>query len=86
VRESRARGDGDEAFAAWRRPHVPQFRQGHIFWARARALLLEHAPEVVEQLRHDGVEEVNLFTLLAPPEVHRPEDDAFTSPPRRRAS
>jgi 2-polyprenyl-6-methoxyphenol hydroxylase-like FAD-dependent oxidoreductase len=58
---------------------VPQFRQGHLFTARARTLLLEHAPEVVEFLEHDGIEAVNFFKLLAPPELHEPEDEAFTS-------
>jgi 2-polyprenyl-6-methoxyphenol hydroxylase-like FAD-dependent oxidoreductase len=72
-------GDGDTAFARWDRRHVPQFRQGHIFTARARTVLLERAPEVVERLVGDGIEEVNLFKLLAPPELHRPEDDAFTA-------
>jgi 2-polyprenyl-6-methoxyphenol hydroxylase-like FAD-dependent oxidoreductase len=72
-------GSADEAFTHWDRRHVPQFRQGHIFTARARALLLEHAPEVVEFLVSDGIEEVNLFKLIAPPELHEPEDDAFTN-------
>jgi 2-polyprenyl-6-methoxyphenol hydroxylase-like FAD-dependent oxidoreductase len=72
-------GDGDAAFGDWDRRHVPQFRQGHVFMARARTLLLEHAPDVVDRLLRDGVEEVNFFKLLAPPELHRPEDDDFTS-------
>jgi 2-polyprenyl-6-methoxyphenol hydroxylase-like FAD-dependent oxidoreductase len=72
-------GSADEAFTHWDRRHVPQFRQGHIFTARARALLLEHAPEVVEFLVSDGIEEVNLFKLVAPPELHEPEDDDFTN-------
>jgi 2-polyprenyl-6-methoxyphenol hydroxylase-like FAD-dependent oxidoreductase len=72
-------GDGDTAFADWDRRRVPQFRQGHIFMARARTLLLEHAPDVVDRLLQDGVKEVNFFKLLAPPELHRPEDEDFTS-------
>jgi 2-polyprenyl-6-methoxyphenol hydroxylase-like FAD-dependent oxidoreductase len=71
-------GDGDTAFCDWDRRHVPQFRQGHVFMARARTLLLEHAPDVVDRLLRDGVEEVNFFKLLAPPELHRPEDDDLT--------
>jgi 2-polyprenyl-6-methoxyphenol hydroxylase-like FAD-dependent oxidoreductase len=69
--------DGDEAFGSWDRRQVPQFRQGHIFQARARNLLLRHAPEVVESLTVDGIETVNFFKLLAPPELLRPEDDDF---------
>ena len=72
-------GDGDTAFDDWDRRRVPQFRQGHIFMARARTLLLEHAPDVVDRLLEDGVEQVNFFKMFAPPELHRPEDDDFTS-------
>jgi 2-polyprenyl-6-methoxyphenol hydroxylase-like FAD-dependent oxidoreductase len=69
--------DGDEAFRSWDRRQVPQFRQGHIFQARARNLLLQHAPEVVDWLGVDGIETVNLFKMLAPPELWLPEDDDF---------
>jgi 2-polyprenyl-6-methoxyphenol hydroxylase-like FAD-dependent oxidoreductase len=69
--------DGDEAFRSWDRRQVPQFRQGHIFQARARNLLLQHAPEVVDRLGVDGIETVNLFKMLAPPDLWLPEDDDF---------
>lgn len=69
--------DGDAAFVEWERPHVPQWRQPHGFSARARNLLLANIPEVVDRLRDDGVDEINLFTMMAPPEMHRPEDDQY---------
>jgi len=76
--------DGDKAFQEWDRPHVPQFRQAHAFSARSRNLLARHAPAVLDRLRDDGIEEVNFFKLLAPPELHRPEDDEFTGLLSRR--
>jgi 2-polyprenyl-6-methoxyphenol hydroxylase-like FAD-dependent oxidoreductase len=76
--------DGDEAFQSWDRRHVPQFRQGHIFQARARNVLHQHAAEVVEWLANDGIETVNFFKLLAPPELWTPADDDFDSLLTRR--
>jgi 2-polyprenyl-6-methoxyphenol hydroxylase-like FAD-dependent oxidoreductase len=76
--------DGDKAFEEWDRPHVPQFRHAHAFSARSRNLLARHAPAVLDRLRDDGIEEVNFFKLLAPPELHRPEDDEFTGLLSRR--
>ncbi len=70
--------DGDEAFLVWDRRNVPQFRQPHAFSARSRNLLLEHIPEVVDWLRADGIPEINLFKMLAPPELWSDEDDAYT--------
>jgi 2-polyprenyl-6-methoxyphenol hydroxylase-like FAD-dependent oxidoreductase len=69
---------GDDAFASWSRPGVPQFRQPHAFTARSRTLLLEHIPEVVDLLRADGIEELNLFKALAPPDLWEAGDDDFT--------
>lgn len=70
---------GDQAFLEWRRPGVTQFRQSHGFSSRSRNLLLEHAPEVVESLLADGVEEMNFFKMLAPPELWTEEDEAYGS-------
>ena len=70
--------DGDEAFVAWKRPGVPQFLQPHQFSARSRTLLLQRIPEAVDWLRADGIEELNLFKALAPPELWQDGDDAFT--------
>jgi 2-polyprenyl-6-methoxyphenol hydroxylase-like FAD-dependent oxidoreductase len=77
-------GDGDSAFVTWERRSVPQFRQPHAFTARARNLLLEHAPDVVDRLRADGIEESNVFKMLTPPELWQPDDDAFTGLMTRR--
>jgi 2-polyprenyl-6-methoxyphenol hydroxylase-like FAD-dependent oxidoreductase len=76
--------DGDAAFVEWERRGVPQFRQVHGFTARARNLLLEHAPDVVDRLRADGIEETNVFKMLAPPEAWLPEDELFTGFTTRR--
>lgn len=70
--------DGDAAFTEWDRRYVPQFRQPHAFAARSRNLLLEYVPEVVERLVTDGIEEVNLFKLLAPSEMWSDTDDEYT--------
>jgi 2-polyprenyl-6-methoxyphenol hydroxylase-like FAD-dependent oxidoreductase len=75
---------GDVAFDVWDRRSVPQFRQAHGFSARARTLLVKYAPGVLDRLRDDGIDEANFFKLLAPPEIHRPEDDAFTGLMTRR--
>src|SRR5262245_43455059 len=40
----------EEAFAAWERPGVPQFRHSHAFLARLRLLLLAHFPDVLDRL------------------------------------
>lgn len=71
-------GSADDAFVSWDRPGVPQFRQPHGFSARARTLLLEHIPEVVDRLLADGIPELNFFKELAPPELWEEGDDAFT--------
>lgn len=71
--------DGDAAFVEWERRHVPQWRQPHGFSSRTRNLLLANIPEVVERLRNDGVDEINLFTMMAPPEMHKPEDDEYAA-------
>jgi 2-polyprenyl-6-methoxyphenol hydroxylase-like FAD-dependent oxidoreductase len=75
---------GDAAFEQWDRRSVPQFRQAHGFSARSRTLLLKYAPGVVERLADDGIVEANAFKLVAPPEIHEPEDDAFTGFQTRR--
>jgi 2-polyprenyl-6-methoxyphenol hydroxylase-like FAD-dependent oxidoreductase len=75
---------GDAAFELWNRRSVPQFRQAHGFSARSRTLLLEHAPGVVERLAVDGITDANPFKMVAPPEAHEPDDDAFTGFMTRR--
>ncbi|ROO86693.1 2-polyprenyl-6-methoxyphenol hydroxylase-like FAD-dependent oxidoreductase [Actinocorallia herbida] len=70
--------DGDEAFTHWARPSVPQWRLVHNLSARVRELLLAEAPDVLDLLRADGIEEVNPIEALLPPELRRPEDAALT--------
>jgi len=50
----------DDAFAAWERPGVPQFRHSHAFLARLRQVLLAHLPDVLDRLRAVGVREFGL--------------------------
>jgi 2-polyprenyl-6-methoxyphenol hydroxylase-like FAD-dependent oxidoreductase len=76
--------DGDEAFVAWNRRNVPQFRQPHGFSARSRNLLLEHAPDVVDRLAADGIETTNIFKMLAPQEMWTADDDRFDGLMTRR--
>jgi 2-polyprenyl-6-methoxyphenol hydroxylase-like FAD-dependent oxidoreductase len=75
---------GDAAFELWTRRSVPQFRQAHGFSARSRSLLLKYAPGVVERLAVDGITDANAFKMVAPPEIHEPDDEAFTGFMTRR--
>ncbi|GAA3083724.1 FAD-dependent oxidoreductase [Streptosporangium carneum] len=75
-----------DPFLAWRRRGVPQFRLPHGFSARARSLLAAHAPDVLERLKADGIEEINVFKQLVAPELWRPSDDEFTVVWARRSA
>ncbi|MDM4718182.1 FAD-binding protein [Micromonospora sp. WMMA1363] len=74
-----------DPFLHWSRRGVPQFRLPHGFSARARNLLLRHAPDVLARLRATGVEEMNLFKRLVPEDQWVPADDTFTNVWARRA-
>jgi flavin-dependent dehydrogenase len=50
-------GGPDADFEAWRRPGVPQARQSHALLARARRVLVDEVPDVVETLLDRGVHE-----------------------------
>ncbi|HET7487903.1 MAG TPA: FAD-dependent oxidoreductase [Acidimicrobiales bacterium] len=50
----------EEAWAAWRRPGVAQFRQIHLFNARGRAVLRERLPAVLDAVRAAGAGEILL--------------------------
>ncbi len=50
-------GDAEADFAAWRRPGAPQARQSHALLARARRVLLDEVPDVLESLLARGVHE-----------------------------
>jgi 2-polyprenyl-6-methoxyphenol hydroxylase-like FAD-dependent oxidoreductase len=47
----------DADFGDWRRPGVPQARQSHALLARARRVLVDEVPDVVEHLLERGVHE-----------------------------
>ncbi|GLW06787.1 FAD-binding monooxygenase [Microtetraspora sp. NBRC 13810] len=79
-------GGGQDPFLAWKRRGVPQFRLPHGFSARARSLLAAHAPDVLERLRADGIEEINVFKQLISPELWQPADDEFTVVWARRSA
>jgi 2-polyprenyl-6-methoxyphenol hydroxylase-like FAD-dependent oxidoreductase len=49
--------DADADFEDWRRPGVPQARQSHALLARARRVLVDEAPDVVQGLLDRGVHE-----------------------------
>ena len=56
----------EDAFAAWERRGVPQFRHSHAFLARLRVVLLAHLPDVLDRLRAAGVREFGLDELTPP--------------------
>ncbi|MGE3328760.1 MAG: NAD(P)/FAD-dependent oxidoreductase [Acidimicrobiia bacterium] len=70
--------DGDQAFQAWARPTVPQWLLPHNFSSRSRKLLLERAPDVLDRLKADSIEEFNALHAWLDPSQHRPDDDQFT--------
>jgi 2-polyprenyl-6-methoxyphenol hydroxylase-like FAD-dependent oxidoreductase len=88
-RDSRAHvADPEEAFAAWERPGVPQFRHSHAFLARLRLILLAHMPDVLDRLRAAGVKEIRLDEMV-PPGMRwtpRPDDDDVVLLACRRAT
>lgn len=79
-------GPGVDPFLVWKRRGVPQFRLPHGFSARTRNLLAEHAPEVLDRLRADGIGVINLFKRLIPEELLEPSDDDFANLWARRAA
>ncbi|WP_018500498.1 FAD-dependent oxidoreductase [Parafrankia discariae] len=77
-------GDGDEAFQAWERRSVPQWRFAHSFSARSRNLLETRAPQVMTRLRADGIELFNALSSFLPETAQRPEDAELTAILSRR--
>jgi 2-polyprenyl-6-methoxyphenol hydroxylase-like FAD-dependent oxidoreductase len=65
----------EDAFAAWERPGVPQFRHSHAFLARLRVVLLAHLPDVLDRLRASGVREFGLDEVTPPGVVLSPRAD-----------
>jgi 2-polyprenyl-6-methoxyphenol hydroxylase-like FAD-dependent oxidoreductase len=50
-------GSADDDAARWRRPGAPQSHQSHVLLGRARRVLAEEAPDVLDALRARGVED-----------------------------
>ena len=81
--------DAEEAFSERGRRGAPQTRHSHAFLARARHLLSERAPDVLDALTAAGVNEMR-FTDDLPPEmegfVPEPEDDELVALACRRTT
>jgi len=65
----------EDAFAAWERRGVPQFRHSHAFLARLRVVLLAHLPDVLDRLRAAGVRELGLDEVTPPGVTLAPRAD-----------
>lgn len=78
----------EDAFRAWERAGVPQFRHSHAFLARLRLILLAHMPEVLERLRAAGVREIQLAETVPPgmPLTPRADDEDVVLLACRRAT
>jgi 2-polyprenyl-6-methoxyphenol hydroxylase-like FAD-dependent oxidoreductase len=55
-----------DAFEAWQRPGVPQFRHAHMFLARLQTLVRDHHPELHAELLAAGLELSRLEEMLPP--------------------
>src|SRR6478609_1074112 len=51
-------GAPDDDVDSWRHPGVPQARQSHALLGRARRVLIDEAPDVLDALRARGIHEV----------------------------
>src|SRR4029077_15161091 len=67
--------DPEDAFTAWERPGVAQFRHSHAFLARLRVVLLAYFPDVLDRLRTSGVREIGLEEVSPPAVVLAPRAD-----------
>src|SRR5256712_11483627 len=65
----------EDAFTAWERRGVPQFRHSHAFLARLRVVLLAHLPDVLDRLRAVGVREFGLDEVTPPGVTLAPRAD-----------
>ncbi|MDO9174339.1 MAG: FAD-dependent oxidoreductase [Actinomycetota bacterium] len=68
----------DEAFDGWDRRGAPHARQSHALLARLRRILLDRAPDVLDELLAQGATEISVERIL-PPDIEdrepRPGDD-----------
>ena len=65
----------EDAFSAWERPGVPQFRHSHAFLARLRVVLLAHFPDVLDRLRASSVREFGIGEVTPPGIALAPRPD-----------
>jgi 2-polyprenyl-6-methoxyphenol hydroxylase-like FAD-dependent oxidoreductase len=80
-------GSPEEAWDAWERRGVAQFRQPHYLHSAARRILDAHLPEVTETLRRAGGVAFDLCALMPPSiadRAPRPGDDRFVTVTGRR--
>ncbi len=75
-------GEADGLFEHWERPGVAHFRQPHNFLALGRQVLLQEAPDVIDDVLRLGAVENRQSELL--PGKAQPQDDAFVSLCARR--
>jgi 2-polyprenyl-6-methoxyphenol hydroxylase-like FAD-dependent oxidoreductase len=79
----------DAAWSAWRRPGVPQFRQPHNFYPRARQVLEAELPHLLPRLAAAGCGSRNLVAAPPPTIVDRalrPGDEVFETFTARRTT
>jgi 2-polyprenyl-6-methoxyphenol hydroxylase-like FAD-dependent oxidoreductase len=80
-------GSADEAWRAWERRGVAQFRQPHYLQPAARLILEAHLPELKDALLRAGCVEFDVLALM-PPSIEdrapRPADERFKSVTGRR--
>jgi 2-polyprenyl-6-methoxyphenol hydroxylase-like FAD-dependent oxidoreductase len=80
-------GSPEEAWSAWDRGGVAQFRQPHFLHPSGRRILDEHLPEVAEELRRAGCVTFDFLSLMPPSiadRAPRPGDERFVTITGRR--
>jgi 2-polyprenyl-6-methoxyphenol hydroxylase-like FAD-dependent oxidoreductase len=75
-------GDADRLFDCWERPGIAHFRQPHNFLALARQVLLDRAPDVLDEVLALGARENRQYELL--PAELQSGDETFVSICARR--
>jgi 2-polyprenyl-6-methoxyphenol hydroxylase-like FAD-dependent oxidoreductase len=75
-------GDADRLFECWDRPGIAHFRQPHNFLALGRQVLLDRAPDVLDDVLALGARENRQYELL--PAEAREGDERFVSICARR--
>jgi len=75
-------GDADRLFECWDRPGIAHFRQPHTFLALGRQVLLDRAPDVLDDILALGARENRQYELL--PAEAQEDDERFVSICARR--